>query len=175
MDYQTIKDKWNKNEIYIGVEPAIARKFFMYTNHDQVVDTIGESLFIERFFVKLFFILEWLCLPVGFILSIITWQWYSIIIIPVMFLLAFFFNGKASVGKQSIVGVTILTLTCFLLAFFINGSTFMFYYFIFLPLPYLFARLVYKSSVFFMRGLVLRNELVYKMLAGTGIFIREIL
>jgi len=69
-DYQEFVKRAEKGEILIGVEPAVARKFFTNTDHSLIKEKIGEPLFIERFFVKACWLLECVCLLAGIIVSI---------------------------------------------------------------------------------------------------------
>jgi hypothetical protein len=51
-DYQEFVKRAEKGEILIGIEPAVARRFFTDTDYLVIKEKIGEALFIERFFVK---------------------------------------------------------------------------------------------------------------------------
>ena len=64
-NHQEFVKRAEKGEILIGVEPAVARKFFTSTDHSVIREKIGESLFIERFFVKTCWLLEFICLLAG--------------------------------------------------------------------------------------------------------------
>jgi len=101
-DYQEFVRQAEKGEILIGVEPAVAREFFTTIDHSVIKEKIGEALFIERFLVKTCWLLEFICLLAGIIVTIFAMKWYSIIIIPVMFMVDFILFAKASVGRQRI-------------------------------------------------------------------------
>lgn len=173
-DYQELVKRAEKGEILIGVEPAVARKFFTDTNHSIVKEKIGEPLFIERFFVKTCWLLECTCLLAGIITSIFALKWYSIIAIPVMLIAFFVLGGKASMGKQKVGGAVFLVTICVLLAYYFRGEgTSMIVWLVLLPLPYFFARLTYKLATIFLRCLSVRNEKAFNLLYGKGIFLKE--
>jgi len=173
-NYQEFVKRVEKGEILIGVEPAVARKFFTDTDHSIIKEKIGEPLFIERFFVKTCWLLECTCLLVGIITSIFALKWYSIIAIPAMFIGFFILGGKASMGKQKIGGAVFLVIICVLLAYHFRGKgTSMIIWLVLLPLPYFFARLTYKLATTFLRLLSVRNEKAFTLLYQKGIFLKE--
>jgi len=167
--------KWaEKGEIFIGIDPASARKFFIETSHSVVREKIGESLFIERFFVKTCFFLWYICLLAGIIASIFALKWYSIIAIPVMLIASFVLGGKASMGRQKIRGAVFLVAICVLLAYYFRDKgTSMMVWLVLLPLPYFFARFTYKLATMFLRLLSVRNEKAFNLLYGRAIFLKE--
>lgn len=173
-NYQEFVKRAGKGEILIGVEPAVARRFFTDTDHAVIKEKIGESLFIERFFVKTCWLLEFICLLAGIIVSIFALKWYSIIAIPVMVIASFVLIGKASIGRQKIGGAIFLVIICVLLAYYFKDKgTFMTIWFVLLPLPYFFARLTYKLATVFLRLLSIRNEKAFNLLYDQGIFLKE--
>jgi len=173
-DYQEFVKRAEKGEILIGVEPAVARKFFTNTDHSVIKEKIGESLFIEHFFVKTCWLLEFICLLAGIIASIFALKWYSIIAIPVMLTASFALGGKASMGRQKIGGAVFLVAICALLAYYFRDKgTSMIVWLVLLPLPYFFARMTYKLATIFLRLLSVRNEKAFNVLYGQGIFLKE--
>lgn len=173
-DYQEFVKRAEKGEIIIGVEPAIARKFFTDTDHSVIKEKIGEALFIERFFVKTCWLLEYICLLAGIIVSIFALKWYSIIAIPVMLIASFVLGGKASMGRQKIGGAVFLVVVCVLLVYYFRDKeTSIIVWLVLLPLPYFFARLTYKLATLFLRLLSVRNEKAFNLLYDEGIFLKE--
>jgi len=173
-NYQEFVKRAEKGEILIGVEPAVARKFFTDTDRSIIKEKIGESIFMERFFVKTCWLLEFICLLAVIIVSIFALKWYSIIAIPVMLIVSFVLGGKASMGRQKIGGAVFLLVICVLLAYYFRDKgTSIMLWFVLLPLPYFFARLTYKLATMFLRLLSVRNEKVFNLLYGQGIFLKE--
>ena len=173
-NYQEFVKRAEKGEILIGIEPAVARKFFTDTDHSVVKEKIGESLFIERFFVKTCWLLEFICLLAGIIASVFALKWYSIIAIPIMLIAFFVLGGKASMGRQKIGGAVFLVILCVLLAYYFRDKgTSVIVWLVLLSLPYFFARLTYKLATMFLRLLSVRNEKAFNLLYDKGIFLKE--
>ena len=173
-NYQEFVQRAKKGEILIGVEPAVARKFFTDTEPPFVKGKIGESLSVERLFVRTCWLLEFICLLAGVIASIFALKWYSFIAIPLMLVAFFVLSGKASIGRQKMGGAVVLVIVCVLLAYFLrNQGIDMVVWLILLPLPYFFARLTYKLATTFLRSLSIRNEKAFNLLYGEGIFLNE--
>lgn len=162
-------------EIFIGIEPDVARRFFTDTHHEAIQREIGEALFVERFFVKAVWLLEYISLLAGVVLSIFALRWYSAIAIPLMIMGCFVLGGMASAGAQKLNGTILFALICFLTAYYVREQgRVVILWFILLPLPYLFARLTYKFSTVFLRALSVRNERVFDLLYDKGIFLKEV-
>ncbi|MDQ7839183.1 MAG: hypothetical protein RDU59_11915 [Thermodesulfobacteriota bacterium] len=174
-NYQGFVKQAERGEILIGIEPALARKFFTDTEHKAIQQEIGEALFIERFFVKAVWLLEFISLLAGVVASIFALGWYSAIAIPVMIVGVFILGGKASMGTQKIGGAVFLVIFCFFLAFYFREKgPALFLWLVLLPMPYFFARLTYKLATFFLRALSLRNEKVFNLLYDKAIFLKKV-
>lgn len=175
MDYHEFVKRENIGKILVGVDPAIARRFFTETDHAKVQKLIGEPLFIERFIVKACFYLEWILLPIIIVISIFVLKWFSILAIPIILFLSFFLGSQASIGKQNISGAVVFAGLCVVAAFlFREKGVVLFLWLMLLPLPYLFATLTYKLATIFMRNLSIRNEIFYNVYLDKGIFIKEL-
>ena len=173
-NYQEFVKRVEKDEILIGVEPAVARKFFTDIDHSVIKEKIGESLFVECSFVKTCWLLEYICLLAGTIASIFALKWFSIIVIPVMLIASFVLGGIASMGRQKIVGVVFIVAICVLLAYYFRGKGIaIIVWLVLLPLPYFFVRLTYKLATTFLRSLSVRNEKAFNLLYDKGIFLKE--
>jgi len=173
-NYKEFTKQVEKDEIIMGVEPAVARRFFTDTNHSTIKEEIGEPLFLERFFVKTCWLLEFVCLLAGIIMSIFGLKYYSIIVIPIMLITFLFLGAKASIGRQKIGGAIFLLIISILLAYYFReNGIYIIIWIILLPLPYFFTRLTYKSSTMFLRLLSVRNEKAFNLLHNKGIFLKE--
>lgn len=173
-EYQEFVKRAKNGEILIGVESAVARKFFTDTDHSVIKEKIGESLSRERFLVKTCWLLEFVWLLAGIIASIFALKWHSIIAIPGMLITSFVLGGKASMGRQKIEGAVFLVVICFLLAYYFRDKgVSMIVWLVLLPLPYFFARLTYKLATMFLRSLSVRNEKAFNLLYYKGIFLKE--
>lgn len=174
INYQDFVKRAESGEILIGIEPALARKFFTDTDQSAIQQEIGESLFISRFFVKAVWLLEFVCLLVGIVASIIALGWYSAIAIPLMIVGFFVLGGMASVGTQKVGGAILLVVISISLAYYFRDKGIaLVIWLVLLPLPYFFTRLTYKLSTFFLRALSLRNEKVFNLLYDKAIFLKN--
>lgn len=173
-NYQESVKRTKEGGALIHVEPAGARKFFTNTNYSVIKEKVGESLLIERFFVKACWLLEYVFLIAAMITSIFALKWYSIIAMPVMLIAFIVLSGEASMGKQKIADTLFLIIICFSLAFYFRDKgTSMVVWLVLLPLPYFFVRLTYKLATLFLRLLSVRNEKAFNLLYGKRIFLKE--
>jgi hypothetical protein len=164
-----------QGEILIGIEPAVARKFFTDTKHQEIQQEIGEPLYIERFFVRLFFYLSGLSLLAGIVVSVLVIKWYSVVAIPLMLIGWFILSGKASMGKQKLGYPFVLVILSLILVYFLRSKGIAIsIWIVLIPLPYFFSQLTYKTATVFLRALSIRNEKAFNLLFQTGIFLKEV-
>jgi hypothetical protein len=176
ISYQNIVKQAERGEILVGVEPALARKFFTDTSHKTIQQEIGEALYIERFSVKAVWVLEFISLLAAIITSVFALGWYSAIAIPLMIIGLFMLGGMASMGKQRMGGALSLVIICSILAYvFREKGTSLTLWLVLLPTPYFFARLTYKLATVFLRALSLRNERAFNLLRDKAIFLKKVM
>ncbi len=174
MNYREFVQRAEKGEILIGVEPTVAREFFMGTDHSLVQNEIGEPLFVERFLVQLAFWLSYIFLLAGIIASIFALKWFGALAIPTMLTASFVLQGQASMGRHTLAAPLFLLFVGILLAYlFRESGPFMVVWLLLLPLPYLSVSVCYKLAILFLRALSLRNEKAFNLLIDEGIFIKE--
>ena len=172
--YREIVERYNNGEIVIGVEPALARKFFTDTDKESVRQEFGESFNAQRLIVKSVWILEYITLIFLLISSIISFKWYSILLVTIIIISAIFYGGKSSIGRQGIGGNVLFAIICFGISYkFIYQNIYLSIWFLLLPMPYLFARLTYKLSNAFLRSISMRNQELFSYLIGKAIFLKE--
>ena len=163
-NYQEFVKRAKEGDAPIRVEPAGARKFFTDTTHSTIKDKVGESLLVERLFVKTCWLLGYACLIATMIASIFALKWYSIIAKPVILVGFTLLSGEAYMGKQRILDTVFLMVICVSLAYYFRDKgTSMFLWLVLLPLPYFFIRLTYKLSTMFLRSLSIRNEKAFNL------------
>ena len=173
-NYQEFVKRVEKGDAPIRVEPAAARKFFTDPAHSTIKEKVGESLLIDRLFVKTCWLLGYACLIAAMIASVFALKWYSIIATPIILIAFILLSGEASVGKQRILDTVILMVICILLAYYFKEKgTSMLIWLALLPLPYFFIRLTYKLATLLLRSLSIRNEKAFNLLYGKRIFLEE--
>jgi hypothetical protein len=70
MDHREIVLKEERGEILIGIEPALARRFFIEPDHESISQQIGEPIYIERFTVRVVWLLQFVLLLGNLIASV---------------------------------------------------------------------------------------------------------
>jgi hypothetical protein len=175
MEYNEFVKKANNNEILIGIEPSVARKFFSDLDKFTSINLTNKSLSFERFLVKFFLIAEFLFAFSTCVISILSIKWYSFLYIPLFLIIWMFYRGKASLANQNISGVILFTLLMFLASFILfKDKWILFCLCINTSLPFLFARLLYKFSTIFLRNNVINHQKLYDMLLNKGVFIKNV-
>lgn len=153
----------------IGVDPAVARRLLVKGDGASLLNEIGEDLRSERAIVRSSFALSWICFLASTLPSALTFGWWSMLIIPVSFVLWALFLGRASMGSQRLwrtsafLGLSILA--CFLsdayLPFQIWLAVFAGSFFL--------VRFTYWIATKSVRSLVIRNPLAFRFLEGRGV------
>ncbi|HHV61436.1 MAG TPA: hypothetical protein GXX51_02195 [Firmicutes bacterium] len=159
--------------ILIGIEPAVARRFFTATDPKLMRKEIGENLRAERLMVSTFFFLEFATLISGIIVSIFSLKWFSLIAIPLMIGEFLLWGGMASVGRQQLTGAVAFVSCCLFIAYVLRATPFSVFFVVF-PWPYFFARLTYWTATRYLRALVVRNKQAYELLYDKGVFVKWI-
>jgi hypothetical protein len=174
ISHQEFVKRTGSGKVLMVVEPSVARKFFTDRDPSLIKGKIGESIFMERFLVKICWSLEFVLLFAGIIASIFALEWYSVVAIPVMLIVFIVLSGEASMGRSKIGDAVFLMAICVLLAYFLRDKgTSMIVWLVILPLPYFFIRLTYKLATTFARLLSVRNEKAFNLLYGRRMFLEE--
>lgn len=164
-EYERFVRHAEAGHLLLGVEPAAARKFFMSTTAAEAQEQFGESLSVSRFVIKAAFLSQWIALFASFGIAVWALSWLSILVIPISAVIAFWYMGRASVGRQGIAstgyffGMTIVA--CFAMysppQLWIAAYTAVFFS----------ARLTYYLSTLLLRVLVCRNRQACNALEGS--------
>lgn len=175
MEYQDFVTAEKNGKILVGIEPAIARRFFTETNYKEAIELTDNNLFLERFSIRLLMILEVVFAILAVILSALSLKWYSLLFIPIFLIFWFKYKLGSSLANQNISGIVFIT-------FFVITSSLYFFkdnlltvlLCISTPLTFLFSKLIYKASTVFLRNLAINNHKIYGLLLDKGIFIKHI-
>lgn len=175
MTHDELNEKCKDGEILIGVEPSIARKFFTDSDAEIVKQNTGEYFAIERVKVKIIWLLQFATVLAAIVTSIFAINWYSFIYIPIILISWFFYMGRASIGNQSMLYVTLLILLSLILSFvFRDREIILIIWLILTSLPFYFARLTYKLSIKYLRAIVLKNESIFNLYFDKGFWIKTL-
>lgn len=168
-DHSELLGLERNGQALIGVDPAIARKLLVDGVGASLLNEIGEDLKSERALVRSSFALSWICFLASTITAALTFGWWSILSIPVSFVLWALFLGRASMGHQrlwrtsSFLGLSVLA--CFL-----PGAYFPFQIWLaVLAGAFFLLRFTYWLATRSVRSLIIRNPLAYRFLEGRGV------
>jgi hypothetical protein len=161
------------DEIIIGVEPALARRFFMDHTGDALERDIGERALVERAIVGAAFWLNGLAILASVPAAVFAFSWWSIAAVPVTVIALWGYHGSASVGRQKLCRVTLALIgavgMCLMYPTYLRQCVFL----VSLTAAFFFARLTFASASLFVRALVVRNERAFNLLNETVVFVRS--
>ena len=171
-DYDTFRTAAEKGEITVGVEPAIARRFFTDDKYAEFRSSVREQLILERFIVTASLILGPLILVASFWWAWSAFGWWSVLVIPVTALLWFIQHGATSVGRPAFWA---LASSVGLLLFLDLGQkpNPVYLWLTALFSAVLMSRVAYQCASSFLRSLVLRNRKAYSLFLGSAVFVRK--
>lgn len=158
-EYKGFVAKVNSGEFLIGIDRAIARKFYTDISLVKIEEETGEAPYFEKMVVWFAFLAAPIALFASFALSVLAFRWWAIIAVPLSGVVYFWFSGQSSMPGRGMLGITIL------LALAVGSLFTEFFTSRFAPW-YLFAvvfafwasRLVYCAATTLLRGFVLRNQ-----------------
>jgi hypothetical protein len=102
MDHQTFRAMVEEGKIEVGVEPAIARRFFTDSTFAIQRALVAEPIYIERAIVTGTYLLTWLTMLVSFRWAWMAFGWGSLLLIPVSAIVWMYHYGRASIGKPAL-------------------------------------------------------------------------
>lgn len=155
----------------IGIEPALARRFLMSHDSSSVESAIGEALRFEKIVVSVSFAMAWATLLLLVFVCFRTLGWQGFIPSAIVILAFLFHFGRASIGRQSLVGVLGFQVVCMALPRITELGAFS-SILPFLPWPFLLTRFMYWNATHLLRLLVIRNERAFDLLRGTIAFVK---
>jgi len=165
LDYEQFLDEVNQGNLLMGIEPALARRFYTDLTNSQRLEKSGRSQSKRSTIVKLFLGLEMLALITSSISAIYALNWWSLAFIPSLILLWTHWKSSSSMGKPKFGGAIFLFLCGISVAiYFSNLGTSYIIMFATATLPNIFTKLVYHFSAEFMRDLVKNSEKAFDYL-----------
>lgn len=168
-DHSELVNLERNGQALIGVDPAVARRLLVDSVGASLLNEIGEDLKSERAMVRSSFALSWICFLASTFPAALAFRWWSILIIPVSFVLWALFLGRASMGNQrlwrtsSFLGLSILA--CFLPGAYVPFQIWL----AVLAGAFFLIRFTYWIATRSVRSLIIRNPLAYRFLEGRGV------
>ncbi len=169
-DHHKFRTLAESGKILVGIDPAVARKFFTDTSASLVEEQIGEPISTERIIVKAALFAGPIALLVSFYYAVVSFGWWAIAVIPVSVILWGSHAGRASIGRPRLWWMTMLLagLTWLMIS---DPSSHYRWLVAIIGAMYL-DRVKYRAAVIFLHALVVRNEKAYELLAET-LILRE--
>jgi hypothetical protein len=161
-----------QGKITVGVEPAIARRFFTDSTFAIQRALVAEPLYIELGIVRGTWFLAPVTLLISFCLAWVAFGWWSVLLIPGSVILWFLHNGKASMGRPAlwplVVAVGLVSYWAL-----VNGSHPAYWWVAMVLAAMLLSRITYRCSSGLFRLLIIRNMRAYSLFRESAIFVRE--
>ncbi len=158
-EYKDFVARANAGALLIGVDRAIARKFYTGVSISRIEEETGEAPYFEKMIVWLAFVTAPIALLASFIVSILAFRWWAALAIPISVVAYFVYSGQSSMPRRGMLGISILlalSVGSLFTGFF--TSQFVPWYFIAIVFALWVSRLVYCAATSLLRAFVLRNQ-----------------
>ncbi len=165
-EYQALVSRIQAGAILIGIDRAMARKFYTDVSVSHIAEQTGEAPYFEKTVVLGAFVVGPVALLASFVMAALAFGWWAALAIPASIVVYFVFAGASSMPKQGMAGVSLLlglALLSLYLAWF--PSTFVEWYAVLIAFALWNARLVYAAATYFICAFVVRNRRAYEFLA----------
>ncbi len=163
--YQKIIRDKNNGKILIYIDTASFRKFFTEVDTNKIQKLIGHPLKHESLIIKvILYALEPLSLLASIVSSVFLFKWFSILVIPIIFISWAFLKSHSANGKQSILFPIILIIAIIIIAITISEIGIWYKLFtVCIIASYFFTRLLYYLTAFFTFRLIDKNYYFFKL------------
>jgi hypothetical protein len=158
-EYKAFVAKVYSGSLLIGIDRAIARKFYTDFPLSKIEEETDEAPYFEKMVVWFAFLSAPIALLVSFVLSVLAFQWWAVLIIPLPVVVYFIFSGQSSMPRRGMLGISILlafTIAILFSRFF--TSPFVPWYLIAVVFALWASRLVYCAATAMLRAFILRNQ-----------------
>jgi len=156
-----------RGKLLFGFDRNVARKFFMDTSVRSIEDQTGEAPRVESFVVWALLVGGHIALITSLLLSVIVFEWWSALVIPVSVLVYVVFMGLSSLPKHGMLGISVIVVAFMgTFAMDVFPSRTVGLYFVFISLALWLARCVYFAAFHFVRAFALRNKKAFEILAS---------
>jgi len=163
--YNDLIEKVNSGKLQLGIDRAVARQFYMDIPISKVENETGEAPYFQKMLVWFMFLASWSTLLISIILSIVVWQWWSLIVICSSFVVYSLNISISSLPHSRFRGLSILlTLAIGTLFADIFSSPFISWYLVAVFFSLWAYRVVYLVAVGLLREFVLRNHRAFEFM-----------
>jgi hypothetical protein len=155
-----------QGKLLIGVDRAMARKFYTDIPISKIEEETGEAPYFEKAIIWFAFLFGPIALISSIIFGFVAFGWWGIICLVLCPIIYFMYSSSSVVGGSQLIGITVLLLISLAVHFLAN---FNFPWITGFASTYLFSlwcvRLLYCSSTFLLRAFVLRNAKAFEWLS----------
>jgi len=166
MEHKELIELEQQGKILIGVDRAMARKFYTVTPISTINEETGEAPYFEKIIVWFAFLSGPLALSSSIVLGFFAFKWWGVICLvlcPIAFLV---YSSLSARGDSKSIGITLLLLISVGVHFFGNFNMFWITLFV---CAFLFSlwcvRVLYCSATLLLRCFVIRNRRAFEYLS----------
>lgn len=165
-EYQAMVARIQTGAVLIGVDRAMARKFYTDVSLSRIAEETGEAPYFEKVVVLGAFVCGPLALLASFIMAVLAFGWWAAVAIPASFAVYALFAGASSMPMQSMASVSAV-LGFALLGLYLGWfpSNYVGWFTVLVVFALWNARLVYSMATIFIRAFVVRNRRAFEFLA----------
>ena len=172
-EYKAFVEQAHSGAKLIGIDRAVARKFYTDISLSKIEEETGEAPYFEKMVVWFAFLFAPVALLASFVLAVLAFQWWAALTIPLSIVIYFVFSGQSSMPRGGMLGISVfLALAIVSLFTGLFSSSFAPWYFIAVTFSLWASRLVYSAATAFLRAFVLRNQRALELMSE-HIHIRE--
>jgi len=158
-EYLEYINKFNNGELEFYIDTAGCREFLFETEHEKFENEFGVTIKKEVKFLKNLYLLEHISLYLVVILTILAYNYWAILIVPLYYKIYFFIRARASLGYHDIFKPFIIftLFTIIMLCFLGSHSKIIQIHFVSIQLPYFFVKLMYYYTSKYTYNILLSN------------------
>lgn len=172
-EYKTLVEQVYSNALQIGIDRAVARRFYTHIPLYKIKEETGETPYFAKMVVWFAFLSAPVALIASFILSVLAFHWWAALAIPLSIVIYSLYYGQSSMPHGGILWISaLLALAIGSIFTRIFSSHFAPWYFIAFNFSLWASRLVYIAAKMLLMAFVLRNQRAFEFM-GEDIHIRE--
>ncbi len=171
-EHNTFRAMAERGDVVIGVEPAIARRFFTDDTFAAQRALVAEPLHFEVVIVRTTWWLAPISLLISFWCAWLAFHWWSLLLIPVSVVAWILHQSRSSIGRPA---VWPLVISIGLVCYWNSGPHAhpAYWWLIAILIAMLLTRVTYRCACAFFRMLVIRNAKAYSLFRESAIFVRH--
>jgi len=162
-EFKNLVIRADEGTALIGIDRALARKFYTIFPLSQIKRDMGEAPYMEKAIIIALYFLGWGSLIMNSILAPIVFKWWSVAIVPSTVIVYVIFIGDSSLPNRGWLILTLIMMfTIVLLIFNVFTTIYHGLFVVSLVLAFWAGRLVYVAATYFLRAFVLRNRKAFE-------------